>query len=546
MAIDPPGLAEVSTLSLAMGMSLTPHEVMLVRDFIADALPELEIPQAFAQHEERLPMLDVPRTDVRAPRPGEDPFNVFITICRAAGTTSGPLAGLRVGLKDHISVAGVPLTFGSRQMAGYVPRFDATVVSRLLQAGAVITGKLNMEPFSSGAGTCGYREYGRVLNPWDTTRSAGGSSSGSAAAVAARSVDIAFGGDQGGSVRLPAAWCGVVGFKPSHGLLPHTGAFGAEMIHDHLGIMGLGVQGVARVADAVAGPDGYDPRQLALPPPPPLERDLWAGVAGARVGILAEGFTEHTEPDVGQAVLTAAEVLRSCGAEVGSATVPVHTKAMSIAAPLLYGSLGVWFDTAFAGLPQGGYVPTDLIEAVLHARSQDAPSLPIYVAAEAILGRYMLHQSAGLSAARSANLRRYVTDCYQRAFESFDLLVMPTVPIKAPRYEESEQPAENAALPLSGGSLGSSLNALTVNMWPFNFTGYPAMSIPCAVSDGLPIGMQIVGRRNEDDLVLRAGYAFERDVAWDVLTTPVSLAAEPGHALLRDSAAVSQPSDGRE
>ena len=285
----------------------------------------------------------------------------------------------------------------------------------------------------------------------------------------------------------------------------HTGAFGAEMIHDHLGIMGLGVQGVARVADAVAGPDGYDPRQLALPPPPPLERDLWAGVAGARVGILAEGFTEHTEPDVGQAVLTAAEVLRSCGAEVGSATVPVHTKAMSIAAPLLYGSLGVWFDTAFAGLPQGGYVPTDLIEAVLHARSQDAPSLPIYVAAEAILGRYMLHQSAGLSAARSANLRRYVTDCYQRAFESFDLLVMPTVPIKAPRYEESEQPAENAALPLSGGSLGSSLNALTVNMWPFNFTGYPAMSIPCAVSDGLPIGMQIVRRRNQDDLVLRAG-----------------------------------------
>ena len=351
MAIEVPGLADVSALSLAMGMSLSSHEVQLVRDFIADALPDLEVPQALAEHEDLLPVLDVPRTGVRVPRPGEDPYNVFITMCNAAGPTGGALTGLRVGLKDHISVAGVPLTFGSKHMADYVPRFDATVVTRLLQAGAVITGKLNMEPFSSGAGTCGYREYGRVLNPWDTARSAGGSSSGSAAAVAARNVDVAFGGDQGGSVRLPAAWCGVVGFKPSHGLLPHTGAFGAELIHDHLGLMSLSVRDVARVADAVSGPDGYDPRQCAMPPPPNLQRGLDAALDGTRVGLLAEGFSDRTEPDVRAAVLAAAEVLRTCGAAVGSVTVPVHTQAMSIAAPLLYGSLGVWFDTGFAGLP---------------------------------------------------------------------------------------------------------------------------------------------------------------------------------------------------
>ena len=183
---------------------------------------------------------------------------------------------------------------------------------------------------------------------------------------------------------------------------------------------------------------------------------------------------------------------------------------------------------ALPAFPQCGYVPADLVDAVLHARRQGAPKLPIYVAAEAVLGRYMLQQSAGLSAARSANLRRYVTTCYERAFESFDLLIMPTVPVKAPRYEESELPAENEALPLSGESLGSSLNALTVNMWPFNFTGFPALSVPCAVCDGLPVGLQIVGRRHQDDLVVRAGDAFERAVAWDALTTPASSRAPLG------------------
>src|SRR5215471_11398177 len=202
-----------------MGLGLDPHEVKLVRDFVEASLPALSIPTDVLREEPRLPRIDVPRSDIRVPLRAEDPFNVFITKCHVGGVKGGPLADTRVGLKDHISVAGVPLTFGCRFLEGYVPSFDATVVTRLLGAGATISGKLNLEAFSCGAGLSGYRDYGRVLNPWDVSRSAGGSSSGSGAAVAARMLDVAFGGDQGGSVRLPASWCGVAGLKPTHGLI---------------------------------------------------------------------------------------------------------------------------------------------------------------------------------------------------------------------------------------------------------------------------------------------------------------------------------------
>src|SRR5690242_7932555 len=201
--IPPPTSDDIAALGRAMGLSLEPQELDLVREFVTVSLPTLAIPGRLLRDEPRLPRADVPRTGVRPPLPAEDPFNVFITRCDVAGPASGPLSGMRIGMKDHISVAGVPLTFGSRFLEGYVPTFDATVVTRLLHAGATIAGKLNMEAFSCGAGLSGYREYGRVLNPWDVTRSAGGSSSGSGAAVAARVLDVAFGGDQGGSVRLP-------------------------------------------------------------------------------------------------------------------------------------------------------------------------------------------------------------------------------------------------------------------------------------------------------------------------------------------------------
>ena len=501
-----------------MGLGLEPREVELVRDYVAAALPEVALPASILGEEPQLPRTDVPRTDIRTPLPSEDPYNVFITRCHVEGPPGGVLSGMRVGLKDHISVAGVPLTFGCRFLEGYVPTFDATVVTRLLRAGATIAGKLNMEAFSCGAGLSGYRDYGRVLNPWDESRSAGGSSSGSGAAVASRALDVAFGGDQGGSVRLPASWCGVAGLKPTHGLVPHTGAFGMEYLHDHLGVMALSVADVARVTEVVAGPDGYDNRQDPGRPPPQLTAGLTTALKGLRIGLLAEGFTAATQPGVRDGVLGAAAVFRSRGAVVSDVSIPLHTSAAAVAMPLLITAAGSWYDLGLTA-PNSGFVPSELVEAVLAARRRGA-KLPVYVAAEALLGRYVIEQNAGLLACQSANLRSLLVRAYAAAFEDVDLLIMPTVPFTAPEYEESGSRARDIELSLTGGGLGGSFNSLIENLWPFNFVGLPALTIPCALSNGLPVGLQIVGRPHEDDVVLRAGYAFEAAVDWAELTTP--------------------------
>ena len=517
----PPTTDAIAALSRAMGLGLDPRETELVRDFVAAALPEAAIPAGVLGEEPQLPRTDVPRTDVRSPLPSEDPYNVFITRCRVEGPPGGVLSGTRVGLKDHISVAGVPLTFGCRFLDGYVPGFDATVVTRLLRAGATIAGKLNMEAFSCGAGLSGYRDYGRVLNPWDRSRSAGGSSSGSGAAVAARLLDVAFGGDQGGSVRLPASWCGVAGLKPTHGLIPHTGAFGMEFFHDHLGVMALSVAAVARVTEVVAGPDGYDRRQDPGRLPPQLTRGLTTGLDGLRIGILAEGFSAATQRGVRDGVLGAAEVFRSRGATVTDVSIPLHTSATAVAVPLLMTAAGSWYDMGLTA-PGGGYVPAELVEAVLAARRKGA-KLPLYVAAEALLGRYVIEQDAGLLAGQSASLRSVLIRAYEAALQDVDLLIMPTVPCTAPPYEESDSREQDIELSLTGGGLGGSLGSVIENMWPFNFTGLPALTIPCSLSAGLPVGLQIVGRAHEDDVVLRAGYAFEGAVNWAELTTPPGL-----------------------
>jgi amidase len=518
VVFTPPTAADIAALSRAMGLGLEPREVELVRDYVAAALPEVAIPAGVLGEEPRLPRTDVPRTGVRAALPSEDPYNVFITRCQVEGPAGGVLAGMRIGLKDHISVAGVPLTFGCRFLEDYVPSFDATVVTRLLRAGATIAGKLNMEAFSCGAGLAGYRDYGRVLNPWDESRSAGGSSSGSGAAVAARVLDVAFGGDQGGSVRLPASWCGVAGLKPTHGLIPHTGAFGMELLHDHLGVLAVSVADVARVTEVVAGPDGYDARQDPARPAPRLTDGLTASLEGLRIGVLTEGFSPATQAGVRAAVLGAADVFRSRGAVVKDVSIPLHTSAAAVAMPLLVTAAGSWYDLGLTAA-NSGFVPAELVEAVLAARRRGA-KLPVYVAAEALLGRYVIEQSAGLLAVQSANLRGLLVRAYETAFADVDLLIMPTVPWTAPPYEDSDSREQDIELSLTGGGIGGSFNSLIENLWPFNFVGLPALTIPCGLADGLPVGLQIVGRRYQDDVVLRAGYAFEQAADWTELTTP--------------------------
>jgi len=193
---------------------------------------------------------------------GDDPYNAFVTRCEIVGADGGPLAGVTVGIKDNIAVAGVEMTCGSRVFAGYRPRRDATVVTRLLAAGATVVGKTAMDDMAV-SGTGEVSATGPVLNPHDTDYLAGGSSGGSAAAVAAGQVDLALGTDQAGSVRIPAAWCGCVGLKPTHGLVPYTGVTPLGHTYDHVGPLARTVEDCARALSVLAGPADRDPRQGA-------------------------------------------------------------------------------------------------------------------------------------------------------------------------------------------------------------------------------------------------------------------------------------------
>ena len=274
-----------------------------------------------------------PRSDRPWSRPAErdNQLGAWYVATDIRETDGGPLAGRTVAIKDNIMVAGVPMMNGSETVEGFVPSRDATVVTRLLAAGATITGKAVCEDlcFSGGSHTS---RTGPVRNPWDLTRSAGGSSSGSAALVAAGAVDVALGGDQGGSVRIPSAYCGTVGHKPTHGLVPYTGAFPIELTLDHLGPITRTVADAGLVLGVLAGADGLDPRQ----PPDVTGGDYSAAlvgpVEGLRIGVVGEGFgiPDVSQPGVDEAVRAAIEQLRAAGCIVADVSVPWHRDAMHV------------------------------------------------------------------------------------------------------------------------------------------------------------------------------------------------------------------------
>src|SRR5690606_28239957 len=279
---------------------------------------------------DELPPVRHPRTPGARPPPEENPLNAWYVRTRIAGAADGPLAGKRVAVKDNVCVAGVPMMNGSSTLEGYVPEVDATVVARLLDAGAEIAGKAHCEAFclSGGSHT---NATGPVRNPRRPSHGAGGSSSGSAALVAAGEVELAIGGDQGGSIRIPSAFCGTVGMKPTHGLVPYTGAMPIEITIDHLGPITANVEDNARMLEVMAGPDGLDPRQGPMPAERRYVDGLEGGVAGLRIGVLGEGFgLPNSDPVVDDQVREAARTFAKLGAHVRDVSVPMHAVGPAI------------------------------------------------------------------------------------------------------------------------------------------------------------------------------------------------------------------------
>ena len=324
-----PDAAQLVELAASLNLRLSPKEAELYLPFILDAMRELD---AFVQSraEEAAPPLLFPeRGPGYRPSLAEDRYQAWLWKCAIGGGDSGLLAGKTVSFKDHISVAGIPQVFTSQALEGFIPDVDATVVTRVLAAGGKVTGKHMMNGFMG--------DYGKPLNPHNPERITGGSSSGSGAALAAGEVDISFGGDQGGSIRLPAAYCGVVGLKPTFGLVSHFAVgFAAEPSVDHVGPMARTVPDVAAALQAVAGYDDNDPRQRrGIPESIDALSDLDGGVRGLRIGILEEGFAEPIEPEVAEGVLAAVSTLEKLGAEVSRISVPQHAQIDSAYAALV-------------------------------------------------------------------------------------------------------------------------------------------------------------------------------------------------------------------
>ncbi|TYL36850.1 amidase [Natronococcus pandeyae] len=437
------------------------------------------------------------RSAGRRVRDGEDPYNAWVTQCFVGGDDGGDLDGWEIGIKDNVCVAGVEMTCGSQVLEGYVPNRDATVTSRLLEAGADIVGKTNMDDMAMTS--TGHSAFGPVLNPHDEDYLAGGSSGGSAVAVARGEIDAAIGSDQGGSVRVPAAFCGIVGHKPTYGLVPYTGCIGIEHAIDHPGPMGPDVESVARVLSTIAGSNERDLRSHSPVPVEQYEDALDGDVSDLSIGVLEEGFDRPgADEDVLETSRNAIDRLAEQGASVDDVSVPMHLDAGDIHEVCT--SEGLLDAITGEGLGHGwkAWYNRSWVETFGKSRRAQSDDFPARLKLLLLMGSYTNGEYHSRYYARGMNLVVELTERYDEVFDEYDLLAMPTAVETAlehrPELDEYDRLRE----------IEVNHNAI-----PFNRTGHPAVSVPAGEVDGLPVGLMLVGPRFDDATVLNAAYALE-------------------------------------
>jgi len=498
MSVRTPDIGELRRLADDFGFDLEDSELKELRSVAAGMLVSYG----------RIDQLQAPTLPVKYPRdagwpPLEDdnPFAAWAWRCSIKGAENGLLRDRKVVLKDNICLASIPLRNGSAVLDGFIPDEDATVVTRILDAGAEIVGKAVCESFccSGNSHTC---DGEPVRNPANPVYSTGGSSSGCGALVATGGADMALGGDQGGSIRLPASWCGIVGLKPTYGLVPYTGIFPIELTLDHVGPMARTVTDTALLLEVIAGADGLDPRQNKVRTEA-YSRALTRNLSDLRIGVLEEGFGWEgiSEMAVDETVRAAIGSMEKLGGTAKKLSVPMHRDAIHIAYGIyLEGATDLMVRGDGAGFNWRGHYPLGLRDFYGRARRSRSDDLPPTVKLLTLFGQYINDRYNGHFYAKANNLRRTLHAAYEAVFEEVDLLALPTTPMKPMLIPiKPDLPAYFHA------AFGTGVNAV-----PFNLTGHPAISVPCGKIDGLPIGMMLVGRLFEDSTVLRGAYAYEQ------------------------------------
>ncbi len=500
MTIKRPTLSQMRGMAERFGMNLSDAELAEYSQIIE---PYIQAYDRLDAMPDNLPEVRYPRSPGYHPDATENPLNAWYVKTEVKGAMDGPLRGKRIVLKDTVCLAGVPMMNGSSIMEGYTPEIDATIVTRMLDAGAIIVGKAHCEDFclSGGSHT---NAKGPVHNPWKRGFMAGGSSSGSAALVAADEVDMAIAGDQGGSIRIPSSNCGVYGMKATHGLVPYTGIMPVEQTIDHVGPLTKTVADNALLLEILAGEDGLDPRQYK-PKTFRYTEALGRGAHGLKIGILKEGFHRpESEADVDQKVLAAADRFRELGARVDEISVPEHNLAVDCwTAITVEGLQDMMMHGNSAGTNYRGLFLPSMSDHMAQWRNR-ADELSHSLKTCMFLGEYFQDQYRGRFYGKAQNLMRKVNERYAAALRNYDLLLMPTVPMKP-----QEIPPADCSISLYVQRAFEMIG----NTAPFN-GGLPAMNVPCGLSEGLPIGMMLVGPNYGEMKIYQAAHAFEQSGDW--------------------------------
>ena len=495
-----PPITELRRIARSYDLQLSDDDLISFRKLMDGVLDSYRRLDQFAE-----PTLAVkyPREPGYRPPASENRLNAWYWKCSIKGAPTGPLAGKKIAIKDNVCVAGIPMMNGSNVLEGYVPDVDATVVTRILDAGGEIVGKAVCESlcFSGGSHTS---DTGPVLNPHDPKRSAGGSSSGSAALVVSGECDFAMGGDQGGSIRIPSSYCGAVGHKPTYGLVPYTGVFPIELTLDHTGPIARTAADAALLLEVIAGGDGLDPRQPANLRTEPYTKGLTGDARGLRIGIVSEGFGwPNSEPDVDDMVHQAAQRLSRAGATVSDIAIPLHRDGINIwNAIAVEGATMLMVAGNSMGTNWKGHYTTSLLDFYGRSRRVRANDLSETVKLVILLGQYMQDNYQGRYYAKAQNLARTLRAAYDEALNGVDLLLMPTLPLKATPLPPPDASREDY--------VARALEMIS-NTCPFDVTGHPAVTVPAGMSTGLPVGRMLIGRYWEDGTVLRAADAFQKN-----------------------------------
>ncbi len=404
-----------------------------------------------------------------------------------AGRYLGPLHGIPFGLKDLFYVKGIRNTSGSKIFDRFIPDFESTIARRLKESGAILLGKLNLHPFAYGP-TGENEEYGHMHNPWNPALIAGGSSGGSASAVASGECTLSMGSDTGGSVRIPAALCGTVGFKPTYGRLSRYGITPLSWSQDHTGPITRNVEDCALVMNAVAGYDSDDPTSVHLSAPD-CTKALTGQIKGLRLGVVKEVFEEPMDPQVKERVVKAIEKLGELGAIVSEVSWPTYRHAMAIAGVIQMAEATAYHSKLLREKGPRIYPPVRLrMEAGIFISAID------YIQAQ---------RARTLFYGQSLNL-----------FKENDLLAAPTVPVTA-------FPIGTTGIRINGQEVNT-VSLLTRYTRPFNLNGFPAITVPCGFSkEGLPIGLQLAGRPFDEETVLRVAHAYEQATDWHLRRPPI-------------------------